>query len=67
MRIAIRTLGRLTDRFRDPGEEHAQTLIEYALIISFVAIVLITGLQFLQGGLVNSFQAFAAELAGISP
>jgi Flp pilus assembly pilin Flp len=43
-------------------EEEGQSLVEYALIISLVAVVLIAGLQALQGGITGVFNNILASL-----
>ncbi len=42
--------------------EEGQTLVEYALIISLVAIVLIAGLTALSGGIQTAFSTIVAAL-----
>jgi pilus assembly protein Flp/PilA len=43
-------------------EEHGQALVEYALIISLVAVVLIGALVALEGGIAGAFTAITAKL-----
>jgi Flp pilus assembly pilin Flp len=43
-------------------KKEGQSLVEYALIIALVAVVLIAGLQALQGGITASFNAAIAAL-----
>ncbi len=43
-------------------DEEGQSLVEYALIIALVAVVLIAGLQALQGGITASFNNIIASL-----
>ena len=47
-------------------EESGQGLVEYALIISFVAIALVSALILLKGGLINSFTNSANEIENAS-
>jgi Flp pilus assembly pilin Flp len=43
-------------------KEEGQSLVEYALIIALVAVVLIAGLQALQGGITGAFTGVVASL-----
>ena len=43
-------------------DEEGQSLVEYALIIALVAVVLIVGLQALQGGVTGAFNNVIASL-----
>ncbi len=43
-------------------DEEGQSLVEYALIIALVAVVLIAGLQALQGGVTGAFNNVIASL-----
>jgi Flp pilus assembly pilin Flp len=43
-------------------KDEGQSLVEYALIIALVAVVLIAGLQALQGGITAAFTAIVAQL-----
>ena len=43
-------------------KDEGQSLVEYALIIALVAVVLIAGLQALQGGITGSFNNVIASL-----
>ncbi len=45
-----------------PSKEEGQSLVEYALIIALVAVVLIAGLQALQGGIAGVFTTIIAQL-----
>ena len=42
--------------------EKGQSLVEYALIIALVAIVLVTALTALQGGITNTFSTIVTSL-----
>ena len=42
--------------------KEGQSLVEYALIIALVAVVLVAGLQALQGGINTAFQNVIAKL-----
>ena len=42
--------------------DRGQSLVEYALIIALVAIVLVTSLTLLQGGVSNTFTNISASL-----
>ena len=44
------------------NKEEGQSLVEYALIIALVAVVLIAGLQALQGGITGVFNTIVATL-----
>jgi len=44
------------------SEESGQGMVEYALIISFVAIALISGLVLMKNGLAGSFGSSANEI-----
>jgi pilus assembly protein Flp/PilA len=44
------------------GKKEGQSLVEYALIIALVAVVLIAGLQALQGGINTAFNNIIAKL-----
>ncbi len=43
-------------------KENAQSLVEYALIIALVAVILVTGLTTLQGGMSTACSAVVAAL-----
>ena len=43
-------------------KDEGQSLVEYALIIALVAVVLIGGLQALQGGITGAFNNVIAQL-----
>lgn len=43
-------------------KKEGQSLVEYALIIALVAVVLIAGLQALQGGITTAFTNVVAQL-----
>ena len=43
-------------------KKEGQSLVEYALIIALVAVVLIAGLQALQGGITAAFNNVVAQL-----
>ena len=43
-------------------KDEGQSLVEYALIIALVAVVLIAGLQALQGGITGAFNNVIAQL-----
>ncbi len=43
-------------------KKEGQSLVEYALIIALVAVVLIAGLQALQGGIAGAFANVVAQL-----
>ncbi len=41
---------------------NAQSLVEYSLIIALVAVVLVAGLQTLEGGLTGTFNSIVGSL-----
>ena len=43
-------------------KDEGQSLVEYALIIALVAVVLIAGLQALQGGITTAFTNVVAQI-----
>ena len=43
-------------------KENAQSLVEYALIIALVAVILVSGLTTLQGGMSTAYGAVVAAL-----
>ena len=49
----------LPNLFRIDGPEEGQTLVEYALILAFVAMLLVGALTLLQGGLVGAYADIA--------
>ena len=43
-------------------KDKGQSLVEYALIIALVAVVLVAGLQTLQGGITGTFNGIVGSL-----
>jgi Flp pilus assembly pilin Flp len=56
--------GWLQSQFRQPESESGQTLVEYALIILFIAIALVLALQTFAGGLIGSYEFIASQIPG---
>lgn len=48
-------------------EEEGQGMVEYGLIIGLIAIVLITALTLMNGGLQNVFKQITDSLNGVKP
>lgn len=48
-------------------EEEGQGMVEYGLIIGLIAVVLITALTLMQGGLSNIFKTISDKLMGTGP
>ena len=44
------------------SKDSGQSLVEYALIIALVAVILVSGLTSLQGGMSTAFSAVVASL-----
>jgi len=47
------------------GGESGQSMVEYALITALIAVVALTAVEALGGGVVDVFESITDELAGI--
>ena len=47
------------------GGESGQSMVEYALITALIAVVALTAVETLGGGIVDVFESITDELAGI--
>lgn len=54
---------RLIDtRGREASGEEGQTMVEYAIIVAFIAVVVLAGVTLLGGNLLSFFSSFANAL-----
>jgi pilus assembly protein Flp/PilA len=44
------------------SDEHGQTLVEYAVLVAFIAVVVLAGVQLLGTNLLSFFSSFANAL-----